>query len=202
MSMQDSIHDKLKRVRKPRVHITYDVETSGNQQTRELPFVIGVLGDYSGDNIGGRKTLKDRKFITVERDNFDATMAKIAPTLSFRVDDVISSQTGSLQTSSLQTRKELSVELEFHSLDDFAPENIVAQIPPLKALLDARNRLRDLMTKVDRSEPLEDLLELVLQSSDNIAALAQQLGVGHTQSECTQPEHSQPEHSQPERKEG
>jgi type VI secretion system protein ImpB len=169
MNMQDSVHGKLKRVRKPRVHITYDVETSGTQQSRELPFVVGVLGDYSGDNAAGRKPLKERKFINVERDNLDDTMAKIAPALAFHVDDVISMQPG----------KQFGVELRFHSLDDFAPANVVSQIPPLKALLDARNRLRDLMAKTDRSEQLEALLEEVLQSHDNIAALAQQLGLGH-----------------------
>lgn len=169
MNTRDSVNDKLKRVRKPRVHISYDVETNGNQQTRELPFVVGVLGDYSGDNGANRKSLKERKFISIDRDNFDDTMAKIAPTLSFQVDDVISQQPG----------RQLGVELAFHSLDDFSPENIVAQIPSLKALLEARNRLRDLMAKVDRSEPLEELLEQVLQSQDNIAALAQQLGLEH-----------------------
>lgn len=173
MNTQDSVHDKLKRGRKPRVHISYDVETNGTQQTRELPFVVGVLGDYSGDNTAGRKSLKERKFITVDRDNFDDTMAKIAPTLRFHVDDVISQQSG----------KQLGVDLEFHTLDDFSPENIVAQIPPLNALLEARNRLRDLMAKVDRSEPLEELLEQVLQSEDNIAALAQQLGLEYAAAE-------------------
>jgi type VI secretion system protein ImpB len=169
MNTQDRVHNKLSRVRKPRVHITYDVETSGHQQTRELPFVIGVLGDYSGDNNTSRKSLKERKFINIDHENFDDTMAKIAPALTFQVEDVISMQPG----------KQLSVELAFHSMDDFAPENVVAQIPALRALLEARNRLRDLMAKVDRSEPLEELLEQVLQSQDNIAALAHQLGLEH-----------------------
>jgi type VI secretion system protein ImpB len=163
--MSDNIHEKLGRVRKPRVHITYDVETSGDQQLRELPFVVGVLGDYSGDNSAARKPLKERKFINVDRDNFNETMTKIAPSLSFRVDDVISAETG----------KQFDVNLEFRSLEDFEPENIVRQIAPLNALLDARNKLRDLMTKVDRSEQLETLLEQVLQNTDELAALAQQL---------------------------
>jgi type VI secretion system protein ImpB len=163
--MSDNIHEKLGRVRKPRVHITYDVETSGDQQLRELPFVVGVLGDYSGDNSAARKPLKERKFINVDRDNFNETMTKIAPSLSFRVDDVISAETG----------KQFDVNLEFRSLEDFEPENIARQIAPLNALLDARNKLRDLMTKVDRSEQLETLLEQVLQNTEELAALAQQL---------------------------
>lgn len=165
--MSDNIHEKLGRVRKPRVHITYDVETSGEQQVRELPFVVGVLGDYSGDNGAARKPLKDRKFINVDRDNFNETMAKIAPALNFRVDDVISSESG----------HQFDVNLQFRSMEDFEPESLVRQIAPLNALLDARNKLRDLMTKVDRSEQLETLLEQVLQSNAQLAALAQQLDV-------------------------
>jgi type VI secretion system protein ImpB len=165
--MSDNIHEKLGRVRKPRVHITYDVETSGEQQLRELPFVVGVLGDYSGDNSAARKPLKDRRFINIDRDNFNETMARITPALNFRVDDMISVNAG----------KQFDINLQFHSLEDFEPENLVRQIAPLNALLDARNKLRDLMTKVDRSEQLETLLEQILQNSDELAALAQQLDI-------------------------
>jgi len=163
--MQQSIHEKLKRVRKPRVHITYDVENNGSTLTRELPFVVGVLGDYSGDNTN-KKPLKERKFVNVDRDNLDLTMAKVAPQLSFRVDDVISGQSD----------RELAVDLQFHCMADFEPESIVTQIPALKALLDARNRLRDLMTRADRSEQLEIMLEQILQSDRTLALLAQKLG--------------------------
>lgn len=162
--MQQSIHEKLKRVRKPRVHITYDVESNGSTQTRELPFVVGVLGDYSGDN-PHKKPLKERKFVTVDRDNLDLTMERIAPRLRFRVDDVISGQGG----------RELTVDLEFRRMADFEPEHIVAQIPALKSLLDARNRLRDLMTRADRSEQLEAALEQILQNNHTLALLAQKL---------------------------
>ncbi|MFZ5604861.1 MAG: type VI secretion system contractile sheath small subunit, partial [Pseudomonadota bacterium] len=85
--MADSIHDKLKRVRKPRVHITYDVETGGAEQVKELPFVVGVMGDYSGDNVENKKSLKDRKFVSIDRDNFNQVMSNIAPTASLKVDN-------------------------------------------------------------------------------------------------------------------
>lgn len=165
--MADNVHDKLKRVRKPRVHISYDVETNGAQQKVELPFVVGVMGDYSGDNVEDKKSLKDRKFVNIDRDNFDTSMNKIAPKLNFRVDNKLSSEGG-----------EVSVNLQFNSIDDFSPESIANQVEPLRKLLDARNKLRDLMSKADRSEELEGLLEQILQSSDEVSKLSQELGLG------------------------
>lgn len=165
--MADNVHDKLKRVRKPRVHISYDVETNGAQQKVELPFVVGVMGDYSGDNVEDKKSLKDRKFVNIDRDNFDTSMNKIAPKLNFRVDNKLSSEGG-----------EVSVNLQFNSIDDFSPESIANQVEPLRKLLDARNKLRDLMSKADRSEELEGLLEQILQSTDEVSKLSQELGLG------------------------
>jgi type VI secretion system protein ImpB len=163
----NSVHDKLKRVRKPRVHITYEVETNGAQEERELPFVVGVMGDYSGDNQAAKKPLKERKFVNVDRDNLDETMAKIEPTLKFRAENTIAGD-GS----------ELAVDLKFKSMEDFEPEQVVNQVEPLRKLMEARNQLRDLMSKADRSEELENVLEQVLQSSDDLARLSKELGVG------------------------
>lgn len=164
---KDSVHDKLKRVRKPRVHITYEVETNGAQEERELPFVVGVMGDYSGDNQAAKKSLKERKFVNIDRDNFDDTMAKIAPTAQFRAENTLSGD-GS----------EIAVDLSFNSMEDFEPERVVEQVEPLRKLMEARNQLRDLMSKADRSEELENVLEQVLQSSDDLAKLSAELGVG------------------------
>lgn len=163
---QKSVHDKLKRVRKPRVHITYDVETNGAEEKKELPFVVGVMGDYSGDNTKGKKSLKERKFVNIDRDNFDETMSKIQPTSQFRVENTLAAD-GS----------EIAVDLKFNSMEDFEPEQVVEQIEPLRKLMEARNKLRDLMSKADRSEELENVLEQVLQSSDELAKLSSQLGV-------------------------
>jgi type VI secretion system protein ImpB len=165
--MSESIHNKLKRVRKPRVHITYDVETNGAEVKKELPFVAGVMGDYSGDNAENRKALKDRKFVQIDRDNFNEVMGKVNPKLALQVENTLSGD-GS----------KMAVDLDFRKMDDFTPEAIVDQVEPLKQLLEARNKLRDLLSKADRSEDLENVLEQILQSTDNITEISQQLGVG------------------------
>lgn len=165
--MSESVHDKLKRVRKPRVHITYDVETNGAIEKKELPFVVGVMGDYSGDNTDGKKSVKDRKFVQVDRDNINEAMTKVNPQLNFKVDNTLGEE-GS----------EMGVDLEFKTLEDFEPHKVVDQVDPLKKLLETRNKLRDLMTKVDRSEDLENILEEVLQNTESLANLSEQLGVG------------------------
>ncbi len=163
--MAESIHDKLKRVRKPRVHITYDVETNGAVQEKEIPFVMGVMGDYSGDNTESKKALKDRKFSQIDRDNFNEVMTNISPQLSLKVENTLESD-GS----------EMSVNLEFNNMEDFEPQNIVEKVDPLKKLMETRNKLRDLLTKADRSDELESLLEEVLSSTDALARLNGELG--------------------------
>jgi len=164
--MSESIHNKLKRVRKPRVHITYDVETNGAEVKKELPFVTGVMGDYSGDNAENRKPLKERKFVQIDRDNFNEVMAKVNPKLNLQVENTLAGN-GS----------KMAVDLDFRKMDDFSPEAVVDQVEPLKKLLDARNKLRDLLSKADRSEDLENVLEEILRNTDNITEISQQLGV-------------------------
>jgi type VI secretion system protein ImpB len=163
--MSASIHDKLNRVRKPRVHITYEVETEGAQIQRELPFVVGVMGDFSGDPTQPLRPLADRKFIQIDRDNFNDVMARIGPGLNLKVDNKLADD-GS----------QMGVQLKFNSIDDFEPGAVVNQVPALKALLDTRNKLRDLMSKADRSEQLESLLEQVLQNQKELEALGSELG--------------------------
>jgi len=162
-----SIHDKLKRVRKPRVHITYEVETGSAQIERELPFVVGVMGDFSGNPEQPLKSMKQRKFIQIDRDNFDDIMSKTAPELNLKVDNTISGD-GS----------EMAVQLKFKSMADFEPAKVAAQVEPLKKLMDTRARLNDLMSKIDRSEDLENVLENVLQNQDDMKKLQSELGIG------------------------
>lgn len=164
--MSESIHDKLKRVRKPRVHITYDLETNGAVVEKDLPFVMGVMGDYSGDNAEGKKALKDRKFSQIDRDNFNELMAKINPLLNMKVDNTLTGD-GS----------EMSVDLDFKNMEDFEPHKLVEQIEPLKKLMETRNKLRDLLTKADRSEELENILEEVLSNTDALSNLSSELGI-------------------------
>jgi type VI secretion system protein ImpB len=160
------IHDKLRRVRKPRVHITYDVETEGTVVKKELPFVIGITGDFSGHNKTNLKPLKDRRFVQIDRDNFDDVLSRMNPTLDIAVDNTLS-----------EDDTDLKVGLSFNSLSDFEPASIVNQVEPLKKLMETRNKLRDLMTKVDRSEDLENILEDVLSNTASLDKLAGELDI-------------------------
>lgn len=161
-----SVHDKLARVRKPRVHITYNVETEGAQIERELPFVLGVLGDFAGDPGEPLKPMAERKFVQIDRDNFNDVMARLQPGLNMRVENTLAGD-GS----------EMAVSLKFRSIDDFEPAKVAEQVPALKALMETRNKLRDLMSKVDRSEELEGLIENVLKDKDKLAQLSNELGL-------------------------
>ncbi len=161
-----SIHEKLDRVRKPRVHIKYDVETEGGVVEKELPFVVGVLGDLAGDPTKPLKPLKDRKFTQIDRDNFDEVMENIGPGLDLKVENTLAND-GS----------ELAIQLAFNSLEDFEPVNLINQVAPLKELLDIRNKLSLLSSKADRSDELESLLEEVLQNSETLKNIANELGV-------------------------
>ncbi len=165
--MSASVHDKLNRVRKPRVHISYEVETEGAQIQRELPFVVGVMGDFSGDPTQPLRPLTERKFVQIDRDNFDDVMARMAPGLKLKVDNTLAGD-GS----------QMAVDLKFNKMEDFEPARVAAQVPALQALIDTRNKLRDLMSKVDRSEELENLLEQVLKSEEELKSLSGQLGLG------------------------
>lgn len=162
----ESVHQKLDRVRKPRVHIKYEVETEGAMVVKELPFVVGVMGDFSGDPTEPLKPLKDRKFVQIDRDNFNDIMKRMTPGLNFRVENTLKGD-GS----------EMAVSLKFNSIEDFEPARVAEQIPALKSLLDTRNKLRDLLTKVDRSEDLENLLERILQNTQELRQLSNELGV-------------------------
>jgi type VI secretion system protein ImpB len=163
----ESVQNKLERIRRPRVHISYAVETEGALTEKELPFVVGVLGDLSGNNPGeAPKPLRDRKFVGIDRDNFDEIMKRMTPGVASKVENTLTDD-GS----------DLAVQLKFKSIEDFEPANIVSQVEPLRKLLEARDKLRDLMTKVDRSEDLEGLLEKVLQNTEQMGKLQAALGL-------------------------
>jgi type VI secretion system protein ImpB len=165
-----SVHDKLNRVRKPRVHITYDVETEGAAIERELPFIVGVMGDFAGDPSEPLKPLAERKFTQIDRDNFNDVMARIAPGLNMKVENTLAGD-GS----------EMGVNLKFRHMDDFEPAKVAEQVPALKALMETRAKLRDLMSKVDNSDKLEELLDEVLQDEAKLKQLSEQLGLGKTE---------------------
>jgi type VI secretion system protein ImpB len=162
----ESQQTKLTRVRKPRVHITYEVETEGAQVVKELPFVVGVMGDFSGDPTEKLKPLKDRKFIQIDRDNFNDVLKRMTPGVNMRVENTLADD-GS----------EMSVNLQFEKMEDFEPANVVNQVDPLKKLMETRDKLRDLATKIDRSDDLENVLEQVLSNTDQLKQLSGELGV-------------------------
>ncbi|MBB3971803.1 type VI secretion system contractile sheath small subunit [Hansschlegelia beijingensis] len=161
-----SIHEKLARVRRPRVHITYEVETEGAEIVRELPFVVGVVGDFSGDPTKPLRPFAERKFIQIDRDNFNEVMRRLAPGLKLKVENKLAGDGSSM-----------AVDLAFNSIEDFEPGRVLDQVPALKTLLETRNRLRDLMSKADRSENLELLLEKILKNRADLDAIAGELGV-------------------------
>jgi len=164
--MAESIHEKLKRVRPPRVHITYEVETEGAVVVKDLPFVVGVLGDFSGDPTKPLDPLEKRKFVQIDRDNINEVMQRMTPGLNMRVENTLKGD-GS----------EFAVQMKFRSMEDFEPANVVNQVEPLRKLLETRNKLSDLLTKVDRSDALENVLEQVLQNTDQLKKLSTDLGI-------------------------
>ncbi|MBE7209408.1 MAG: type VI secretion system contractile sheath small subunit [Gluconacetobacter diazotrophicus] len=164
--MSGSIHQKLARVRRPRVHITYEVETEGANLVRELPFVVGVVGDFSGDPTQPLRPFAERKFVQIDRDNFDEVMRRLAPGLKLKVENKLSGDGGTM-----------AVDLKFDSIEDFEPGRVLDQVPALKSLLETRNRLRDLLAKADRSEELELLLEQMLKDEGQIGRISKELGM-------------------------
>ncbi|HDZ3730561.1 type VI secretion system contractile sheath small subunit [Vibrio harveyi] len=160
-----ALNSQHKRVSKNRVSITYDVETNGAVETKELPFVVGVVGDYSGHK-QDKEDVEDRTFYNVDKDNFDTVMKRVGPELSLKVDNVLVDDDSQIEAS-----------LKFSSMKDFEPEAIVEQVEPLKKLVETRNQLKVLLSKADRSRDLEKLLKEVLQSADTIKALSDELGI-------------------------
>ncbi|MEJ2630604.1 MAG: type VI secretion system contractile sheath small subunit [Acidihalobacter sp.] len=156
MAKKESIQKRLQKVRPPRVQLTYDVEKGDAIEQKELPFVVGVLGDFSGAPEQPLPRLRDRKFINIDLDNFDDVMAAMTPRAAYRVPNTIGGE------------GEFGVELNFKSIDDFRPESVVQQVEPLRKLLDARNKLADLRNKLAGNEKLEDILSEVLTNTEQL----------------------------------
>jgi type VI secretion system protein ImpB len=160
-----ALNSQHKRVSKNRVSITYDVETNGALETKELPFVVGVLGDFSADN-ADKPDVADREFFQVDKDNFDTVMSRVDPQLNLKVDNVL-----------VDDNSQIEANLSFNSMKDFTPEVIVEKVDVLKNLVDTRNQLKVLLSKADRSRDLESLLKEVLTSADTIKSLSDELGL-------------------------
>jgi len=160
MPKNESVQKRLQKVRAPRVQMTYDVEIGDAIENKELPFVVGVLGDFGSDPDAARKRLKDRNFVNVDTDNFDEVLGGVAPTTSFRVPNQLTDEGG-----------EFAVRLQFREMADFRPEAVVQQVAPLKGLLDARAKLADLRNKLAGNDRLEDILNDVLTNTEKLDSL-------------------------------
>jgi type VI secretion system protein ImpB len=163
MAKSESVQKRLQKVRAPRVQMTYDVEIGDAIENKELPFVVGVLGDFGNDPEAEKKRLKDRNFVNVDADNFDEVLGGVAPATSFRVENHLSAEGG-----------EFAVRLQFKEMDDFRPEAVVRQVAPLKGLLDARAKLADLRNKLAGNDRLEDILNDVLTNTEKLDSLRKQ----------------------------
>jgi len=167
MARQSTQH-KLDRVRPPRVQITYDVEVGDAIEIKELPFVMGVMGDFTGQPTEPLARLKDRKFVEVNPDNFDSVLANMKPHLAYSVENKLSEDPNA---------GNLKVNLDFKSMDDFSPENVARQVGPLRELLELRDRLRDLRGNMQGNDKLEELLREAVTDKDKLAKLRTEMGV-------------------------
>jgi len=160
--MPESLQHKLDRVRRPRVHITYDVETGGAMKAVELPFVVGILADLSGQPKQALRPLKERKAVYIDRDNFNDVLTKAGVRLALRVPNKLT-----------DPNSKLAVELNFKHVDDFEPTRVAEQIAPLRQLLDMRQELTQLLNRMEGNDKLEQLLESVLTNQQKAMALGQ-----------------------------
>ena len=162
---KESLQHTLDRVRAPRVQITYDVEVGDAIQLKEIPFVVGVLGDLSGNPDEPLPKLKDRKFVEIDRDNFNTVLAGMKPRLAYKVDNKLTDDDS-----------KIGVELRFKSLEDFHPERVAEQITPVRKLVEARKKLSDLLSKLDGNDKLEELLKEVINSTESLEQLGKEIG--------------------------
>jgi type VI secretion system protein ImpB len=165
--MPESVHRKLERVRPPRVHITYDVEVGDAIQMKELPFVMGVLGDFSGQPADPLPRLKDRKFVEVTPDNFDEVLKNMRPRLELQVENRLSEESG-----------KLGLDLRFESLEDFSPDRVAGQVEPLRKLLELRQQLADLRGSLQGNDRLEEILQATVTDTQRLSRLKAELEAG------------------------
>jgi len=163
---KESLQKKMGRIRPPRVQITYDVETGGAIEKKELPFVVGVLADLSGQPDKPLQTVKDRKFVEIDRDNFDKVLAKAEPRLVFKVDNKLSNDD-----------TKIGVELRFSSMEDFEPQNVVQQVEPLRKLMELRRKLANLRSSLYGNDKLDKMLQQILNDDHDLNKLRTEVGV-------------------------
>lgn len=166
--MADSTQKKLDRVRPPRVAISYEVETGGAIEKKELPFLMGVIGDFSGQPTEPLPRLKERKFVEVSPDNFDDVLASMKPHLAFAVDNKLSEDADA---------PKLAINLDFRSMDDFSPDAVARQVKPLRELLELRTQLADLRGSLQTNDKLDEVLQATLGDAEKMKKLRGELGM-------------------------
>jgi type VI secretion system protein ImpB len=162
---KESVYGKKERVRPPRVHISYEVDLNGAMQMKELPFVVGVLADLSGNPADPLPKPTDRKFTEIDRDNFDDILGSMKPRLAYKVDNKLADD-GS----------ELAVELNFSKMGDFSPDAVARQVQPLNDLIEVRTKLKALLSRTEGNDRLEELLEAIMENSEMRDKLKDVLG--------------------------
>jgi type VI secretion system protein ImpB len=166
--MSGSTQKKLERVRPPRINISYEVETGGAIEMKELPFLMGVLGDFTGHATEPLPRLKDRQFVEVNPDNFDDVLASMKPHLGFTVENKLSEDPNA---------PKLGVDLHFRSMDDFSPDRVAQQVKPLRELLELRTELANLRASLQTNEKLDEVLQDTLGDADKMNKLRAELGL-------------------------
>jgi len=172
MPKKESLQHKIDRVRPPRVQITYDVEIGNAIELKELPFVVGVMGDFVGKPEEPLPAFKNRKFVEIDPDNFDQVMAGMSPRLAYTVENKLQ-----------DNGSKMGVELKFNSIEDFEPDKVVQQVEPLRKLVEARQKLSDLLSKMDGNDKLESMLEDIMSNADKQKQLSDALGIGGAKEE-------------------
>ena len=166
MASKESIQHKIDRVRPPRVQITYDVEVGGAIELKELPFVVGVMGDFVGKPEEQLPAIKNRKFVEIDPDNFNQVLAGMKPRVAYSVENKMQND-GS----------KVGVDLKFNNIEDFEPDNVVQQVEPLRKLVEARQKLSDLRSKMDGNDKLESMLNDIIGDADKQKQISDALGI-------------------------
>lgn len=162
---KESLQHTLDRVRAPRVQITYDVEVGDAIEMKEIPFVVGVMSDLSGKPDEPLPKLKERKFVEIDRDNFNNVLEGMKPRVAYRVDNKLT-----------EDDAQVAVELRFKSMDDFHPERVAEQVGPVRKLVEARKRLSEMLNKLDGNDKLDELLQDIISSTDSLEKLSKEAG--------------------------
>lgn len=162
---KESLQHTLDRVRAPRVQITYDVEVGDAIEMKEIPFVVGVMSDLSGKPDEPLPKLKERKFVEIDRDNFNNVLEGMKPRVAYRVDNKLT-----------EDDAQVAVELRFKSMDDFHPERVAEQVGPIRKLVEARKRLSEMLNKLDGNDKLDELLQDIISSTDSLEKLSKEAG--------------------------